>query len=48
MPCCAPIINYTKTREEMQELFTAKANGDRIPNMDVEQDAKREKDHERR
>ena len=39
------IVNYAKTREEMRELLTAKANVDRVLKMEVEQDVEKEKDH---
>ena len=42
------IVNYAKTREEMRELLTAKANVDRVLKMEVEQDAEKEKDHGQR
>ena len=42
------IVNYAKTREEMRELLTAKANVDRVLKMEVEQDVEKEKDHGQR
>ena len=36
---------YRRSREEMRELLTAKANVDRILNMETEHDAEKEKDH---
>ena len=42
------IVNYAKTREEMRELLTVKANVDRVLNMDEEQKKEQEKDHGQR
>ena len=39
---------YRHSREEMRELLTAKANVDRLLNMEAEHDTEREKDHEQR
>ena len=39
---------YRRSREEMRELMTAKANVDRILNMEAEHDAEKEKDHGQR
>lgn len=39
---------YRRSREEMRELLTAKANVDRILNMETEHDAEKEKDHGQR
>ena len=39
---------YRRSREEMRELLAAKANVDRLLNMEVEHDTEREKDHEQR
>ena len=39
---------YRRSREEMRELLTAKANVDRVLKMEVEQDVKKEKDHGQR
>ena len=39
---------YRRSREEMQELLTAKANVDRILNIEAEHDAEKEKDHGQR
>ena len=39
---------YRRSREEMRELLTAKANVDRVLKMEVEQDAEKEKDHGQR
>lgn len=39
---------YRRSREEMRELLAAKANVDRLLNMETEHDAEREKDHEQR
>ena len=39
---------YRKVREEVRELLTAKANVDRILNMEAEHDAEKEKDHGQR
>ena len=39
---------YRRSREEMRELLAAKANVDRILNMEAEQDAEKEKDHGQR
>lgn len=39
---------YRRSREEMRELLTAKANVDRLLNMEMEQDAEKEKDHNQR
>ena len=36
---------YRRSREEMRELLTAKANVDRVLKMEVEQDVEKEKDH---
>ena len=36
---------YRHSREEMRELLTAKANVDRLLNMEAEHDAEKEKDH---
>ena len=36
---------YRRSREEVRELLTAKANVDRILNMETEHDAEKEKDH---
>lgn len=37
-----------QTREEMRELLAAKANVDRLLNMETEHDTEREKGHEQR
>ena len=39
---------YRRSREEMRELLTAKANVDRVLKMEVEQDVEKEKDHSQR
>ena len=39
---------YRRSREEMLELLTAKANVDRVLKMEVEQDVEKEKDHGKR
>ena len=39
---------YRHSREDMRELLTAKANVDRLLNMEAEHDTEREKDHEQR
>lgn len=39
---------YRRSREEMRELLTAKANVDRLLNMEAEHDAEKEKDHAQR
>ena len=39
---------YRRSREEMRELLAAKANVDRLLNMEAEHDTEREKDHEQR
>ena len=39
---------YRRSREEMRELLTAKANVDRVLKMEVEQDVEKEKDHGKR
>ena len=39
---------YRRSREEMRELLTAKANVDRILNMETEHHAEKEKDHGQR
>ena len=39
---------YRRYREEMRELLTAKANVDRILNIEAEHDAEKEKDHGQR
>ena len=39
---------YRHSREEMRELLAAKANVDRILNMEAEHDAEKEKDHGQR
>ena len=39
---------YRRSREEMRELLAAKANVDRLLNMEAEHDTGREKDHEQR
>ena len=39
---------YRRSREEMRELLTAKANVDRLLNMEAERDAEKEKDHGQR
>ena len=39
---------YRRSREEMWELLTAKANVDRVLKMEVEQDVEKEKDHGQR
>ena len=39
---------YRRSREEMRDLLTAKANVDRILNMEAEQDAEKEKGHGQR
>ena len=39
---------YRRSREEMRELLTAKANVDRLLKMEVEQDVEKEKDHGQR
>ena len=39
---------YRRSREEMLELLTAKANIDRVLKMAVEQDVEKEKDHGKR
>ena len=40
--------DYRRSREEMRELLAAKANVDRILNMEAERDTERKKDHEQR
>ena len=37
---------YRRSREEMRELLTAKANVDRVLKMEVEQDVEKEKDQD--
>ena len=39
---------YRRSREEMREILTAKANVDRVLKMEVEQDVEKEKDHGQR
>ena len=39
---------YRRSREEMRELLTAKANVDRLLNMETEHDTEKEKDHGQR
>lgn len=39
---------YRRSREKMRELLTAKANVDRLLNMEAEHDAEKEKDHGQR
>lgn len=39
---------YRRSREEMRELLAAKANVDRLLNMEAEHDTEREKDHDQR
>ena len=39
---------YRRSREEMRELLTAKANVDRVLKMEIEQDVEKEKDHGQR
>ena len=39
---------YRRSREEMRELLTAKANVDRVLNMDEKQKKEQEKDHGQR
>lgn len=39
---------YRRSREEMRELLTAKANVDRLLKMDEEQAKEKEKDHGQR
>ena len=39
---------YRRSREEMRELLTTKANVDRVLKMEVEQDVEKEKDHGQR
>ena len=39
---------YRRSREEMRELLAAKANVDRLLNMETEHDTEREKGHEQR
>ena len=39
---------YRRSREEMREVLTAKANVDRVLKMEVEQDVEKEKDHGQR
>ena len=39
---------YRRSREEMWELLTAKANVDQVLKMEVEQDVEKEKDHGQR
>ena len=39
---------YRRSREEMRELLTAKANVDRVLKMEAEQDVEKEKDHGQR
>ncbi|GAA6304571.1 hypothetical protein F260042K2_04000 [Flavonifractor plautii] len=39
---------YRRSREEMRELLTAKANVDRVLKMEVEQDVEKEKNHGQR
>ena len=39
---------YRRSREEMRELLTAKANVDRLLNMEAEHDTEKEKDHAQR
>ena len=41
-------VEYRRSREEMRELLTAKANVDRVLKMEVEQDVEKEKDHGQR
>ena len=39
---------YRRSREEMRELLAAKANVDRLLNMETEHDTEKEKDHDQR
>ena len=39
---------YRRSREEMRELLAAKANVDRLLNMEAEHDAEKEKDRDQR
>ena len=39
---------YRRSREEMRELLTAKANVDRLLNMEAEHGAEKKKDHAQR
>lgn len=39
---------YRRSREEMRELLTAKANVDRLLNIEAKHDAEKEKDHGQR
>ena len=39
---------YRRSREEMRELLAAKANVDRLLNMEAEHDGEKEKDHDQR
>ena len=39
---------YRRSREEMRELLAAKANVDRLLNIETEYDAEKEKDHSQR
>ena len=41
-------VEYRRSREEMRELLTAKANVDRVLKMEIEQDVEKEKDHGQR
>ena len=41
-------IRDSRSREEMRELLTAKANVDRVLKMEVEQGVEKEKDHGQR
>ena len=44
----AAYAEYRRSREEMQELLTAKANVDRLLKMDEEQKKEQKKDHGQR
>ena len=46
--CNENYAEYRHSREEMRELLAAKANVDRILNMEAEHDAEKEKDHGQR
>ena len=48
IPADPNVKNYRRSREEMRELLTAKANVDRVLKMEVEQDVEKEKDHGQR
>ena len=39
---------YRRSREEMRALLAAKANVDRLLNMETEHDVEKEKDHDQR